>query len=67
VGFGRIRGIGLSVLAFVALGCARAPSPLAPQFGGSIGMPHRGVLTSAVELPAEGEGYKWRLSCRSHL
>lgn len=40
-------------------GCARAPSPLAPQFGGSIGMPHRGVLTESVQLPPEGDGYKW--------
>ena len=45
-------------MAFVA-GCGRAPTPLAPQMGGSIGMPHRGVLTGAVELPREGEGYKW--------
>jgi len=59
VGVGRIRAIGVAVLAFAAVGCARAPSPLAPQFAGSIGMPHRGVLTSAIELPPEGEGYKW--------
>jgi penicillin-insensitive murein DD-endopeptidase len=44
--------------AFLA-GCGRVPTPLAPQVGGSIGMPHRGVLTDAVELPREGEGYKW--------
>src|SRR5262245_23448011 len=40
-------------------GCARAPSPLMPQFGGSIGMPHRGILTGSAELPPQGEGYKW--------
>jgi penicillin-insensitive murein DD-endopeptidase len=45
--------------AFLAVGCGRAPTPLAPQMGGSIGMPHRGVLTNASELPREGEGYKW--------
>lgn len=41
------------------LGCGRAPTPLAPQLGGSIGMPHRGVLTGAAELPKEGDGFKW--------
>ncbi len=30
-----------------------------PQVQGSIGVPHRGVLTDAVELPGEGAGYKW--------
>lgn len=39
-------------------GCARAPSPLAPHWGGSVGMPHRGVLTQATELPAAGDGYR---------
>jgi penicillin-insensitive murein endopeptidase len=39
-------------------GCARAPSPLAPHWAGSIGMPHRGVLTRAVELPAQGAGFR---------
>ena len=51
--------LGLSTVLLFASGCARAPSPLAPQFGGSIGMPHRGVLTDSAELPPEGEGYKW--------
>jgi penicillin-insensitive murein endopeptidase len=27
--------------------------------GGSIGMPHRGVLTEASELAREGDGFKW--------
>jgi penicillin-insensitive murein endopeptidase len=46
-------------MALAAIGCARAPSPLAPQFGGSIGMPHRGMLTDSAELTREGEGYRW--------
>ena len=50
------------VLVLLALlgsaGCARAPSPLAPHWAGSIGMPHRGVLTTGAQLPAEGEGYR---------
>lgn len=40
-----------------ALGCVGAPSPLAPQLSGSIGMPHHGVQTQAVELPVRGPGY----------
>ena len=40
-------------------GCARAPSPLAPHLAGSIGMPHRGVLTNASELPKTGAGFRW--------
>jgi penicillin-insensitive murein endopeptidase len=39
-------------------GCARAPSPLAPHWEGSIGLPHQGVLTGAAELPPEGVGYR---------
>jgi penicillin-insensitive murein endopeptidase len=31
--------------------------PLAPGVGGSVGAPHHGVLTNAVELPAEGPGF----------
>jgi penicillin-insensitive murein endopeptidase len=40
-------------------GCARAPSPLTPHFGGSIGLPHRGVLTASAELPRLGSGFRW--------
>lgn len=54
-----------SLLAFAAAlacafaaGCGRAPTPLAPRLSGTIGMPHRGVLTNGVELPSEGPGYK---------
>jgi penicillin-insensitive murein endopeptidase len=57
-----MRSLSLCALGFVmglgAMGCARSPSPLAPHFAGSIGMPHRGVLTKATELPREGEGYR---------
>jgi penicillin-insensitive murein endopeptidase len=42
-----------------SLGCARSPSPLTPQWHGSIGMPHRGVLTDGADLPRRGEGYRW--------
>ena len=48
----------LSVVALASAGCARAPSPLTPHWAGSIGLPHRGVLTQPSELPAEGNGYR---------
>ena len=43
----------------VAPGCARAPSPLAPAWTGSIGTPNRGVLASGAELPKEATGLRW--------
>jgi penicillin-insensitive murein DD-endopeptidase len=51
--------LGPLLAAFVVLGnaCARAPSPLAPDKGGSIGLPHRGTLTRAASLPHEGVGF----------
>ena len=49
----------LALALFALPSCARAPSPLAPQIQGSIGTPNRGVLTESVELPSEGDGYKW--------
>lgn len=39
------------------VGCVGAPNALAPGLRGSIGMPHHGVQTDAVELPKQGEGY----------
>lgn len=49
----------LTCLALATAGCARAPSPLAPHAAGSIGLPHRGVLTAPAELPREGRGHAW--------
>ncbi len=49
---------GLTVLV-AAAGCARAPSPLAPQASGSIGSPNHGVLTQGAELPKTGPGWVW--------
>lgn len=49
----------LALAAALGSACARAPSSLVPQFGGSIGAPHRGVLTASAELPPRGEGYAW--------
>lgn len=48
----------LALAACGVVGCARAPSPLAPHYDGSIGMPHHGVLTKAASLPPRGEGYR---------
>ena len=44
------RGLAIILLLAALGGCARS---------GSIGMPHRGVLTGAAQLPREGDGYKW--------
>lgn len=38
-------------------GCFGTPSPLAPGLEGSVGWPHHGVQTGAIELPANGEGF----------
>ncbi len=38
-------------------GCLGAPNALAPGLEGSVGMPHHGVQTGAVELPRQGEGF----------
>jgi len=48
-------------------GCARAPSSLAPNFTGSIGLPHRGVLTNGAELPTEGAGYRTLFANERHF
>lgn len=47
------------LLALAATGCARAPSPLAPAWHGSIGTPNRGVLADGAELARNGEGLRW--------
>ncbi|MFO7178587.1 MAG: penicillin-insensitive murein endopeptidase [Pseudomonadota bacterium] len=43
--------------AIVAFGCVSAPTPLAPSLGGSVGFPHHGVQTNAIELPVRGKGF----------
>lgn len=44
-------------LALSLTGCLGAPNALAPGLKGSVGMPHHGVQTDAVELPKQGPGY----------
>lgn len=47
-----------TVLASLALGgCFGTPTPLAPGVSGSVGWPHHGVQTNAVELPGSGVGF----------
>lgn len=46
-------------MALAVAGCARAPSPLAPAWHGSIGSPNRGVLAHGAELPRNAEGLRW--------
>ena len=53
-----LRSIAL-IFSTLVVGCARAPSPLAPNVDGSIGMPHRGVLSGGAVLPPQGPGYRW--------
>lgn len=45
-------------LAISASGCFGAPNPLAPAIDGSVGLPHRGVLTEAAGLPKSGPGFR---------
>jgi penicillin-insensitive murein endopeptidase len=48
-----------ALLAGAALvsGCFSTPSPLAPGLHGTVGVPNRGVLTEAEELPIRGPGF----------
>jgi penicillin-insensitive murein DD-endopeptidase len=46
-----------SVLLFA--GCARAPSPLAPAWHGSIGSPSRGVLVAGAQVGRDAPGLRW--------
>lgn len=56
--FSQMRWLAAIAGVFATVGCARSPSPLAPNVGGSVGAPSHGVLTSSTELPKTGEGYK---------
>lgn len=40
-----------------ASACLGTPTPLAPGLSGSVGWPHHGVQTGAVELPEHGPGF----------
>lgn len=47
----------IPALGLLALGCVGVPSPLSPGVEGSVGVPHHGVQTGALELPRAGEGF----------
>jgi penicillin-insensitive murein endopeptidase len=47
----------LSLTTLSLWGCLGTPTPLAPGLGGSVGWPHHGVQTGAVELPQAGPGF----------
>lgn len=54
-------------LAAACSGCFGTPTPLAPGLAGSVGAPHHGVLTDAVELPNEGVGFvRYRRGAPNH-
>jgi penicillin-insensitive murein endopeptidase len=55
----RSKGIGLALAALGAVSCARAPSPLAPGWHGSIGTPNRGVLAGGAQLGHDTDGLRW--------
>lgn len=48
----------LAAAVLCAAGCIGVPSPLAPAFSGSVGVPHHGVLTRGAALPDSGAGFK---------
>lgn len=48
----------LAISSSTVLGCFGTPTPLAPGLAGSVGWPHHGVQTGAVELPERGEGFE---------
>ena len=53
-GVRRVFGVALGVLLG---GCFNTPTPLAPALHGTVGVPNRGVLTDAQELPVAGPGF----------
>ena len=46
-----------ALLLLGATACWYTPTPLAPGLAGSVGLPHRGVLTEGVALSHSGPGY----------
>ena len=51
--------LALAITAPAIAGCMGVPTPLAPGVRGSLGVPHRGLLTEGIELPAKGQGFAW--------
>ena len=59
---GRVARAAYGLLSAVAglaqVGCFGTPTPLAPGLAGSVGWPHHGVQTGAIELPERGDGFE---------
>lgn len=51
-----MKRIALTMIALAS--CIAAPTPLDPGIAGSVGVPHRGVLTNGRALPHAGDGYR---------
>jgi penicillin-insensitive murein endopeptidase len=49
----------LGFVLMLVTGCASAPSPLWPQWRGSIGLPGRGVLAAGTQVPPNAHGLRW--------
>jgi penicillin-insensitive murein endopeptidase len=57
----------LALLALPLVGCVSTPTPLAPSLRGTVGVPHHGVQTDAVELPVAGLGFeRYRKKGQNH-
>lgn len=54
----RVALAALALAAPLLAGCLGAPTPLAPQISGSVGVPHHGVLTNGAPLAQSGVGYR---------
>lgn len=52
-----LTGLAALVGCCLGTGCLGTPTPLAPGLSGSVGWPHHGVQTGAVELPERGPGF----------
>lgn len=59
------RALGL-LAALATPACFATPTPLAPGLEGSVGWPHHGVQTGAIELPERGEGFARYRSTGGH-
>jgi penicillin-insensitive murein DD-endopeptidase len=59
------RALGLLAL-LSGSGCFATPTPLAPGLEGSVGWPHYGVQTGAIELPESGVGFARYRSSGGH-
>ncbi len=46
-----------ALISALLFGCGSVPTPLAPGLTGSVGVPHDGVQTGALELPRAGPGF----------